>query len=212
MTHGVMLNQGPLQVDIVRLLGGGMVKSLRAMMGIGDPSCPAEGHYLCYLEFEDGLPASLIMNGYAYFDSAELLWGIGEGGRLKNPHWHFEIRRAYKMLGTSVEREQQLEKRHEQFRYGKTVGDEKAYQIPRDTDGKNLQSFFGLTVVTGEKGDIRQSPDGLFLYSDKGKTEIPIPKGDHGRDAELIEFYDAIVNDRPIFHDGSGEKPVWRSA
>ena len=106
------------------------------------------------------------------------------------------------MLGTSYEREQQLEKRHEQFRYGKTVGDEKPYRIPRHTDGKKHQPFFGLTIVTGEKGDIRQSPDGIFLYSDKGKTEIPIPQGDHGRDAELREFYDAIVNDRPIFHDG----------
>ena len=202
MTHGVILNQGPHQVDIVRLLGGGMVKSLQAMTGIGDPSRPAEGHYLCYLEFEDGLPASLIMSGYAYFDTAELVWGIGEGGQPKNQEWHFEVRRAYRMLGTSYEREQQLEKRHEQFRYGKTVGDEKPYRIPRHTDGKKHQPFFGLTIVTGEKGDIRQSPDGIFLYSDMGKTEIPIPKWDHGRDAELREFYDAIVNDRPIFHDG----------
>ena len=51
MSRGVVLNQGPHQVDIVRLLGGGMVRSVRAMAGVGDPTRgeprPAEGHYIC---------------------------------------------------------------------------------------------------------------------------------------------------------------------
>ena len=64
------------------------------------------------------------------------------------------------------------------------------------------QPFFGLTVVTCERGDIRQSPDGLFIYDEDGKREIHIPKGIDAREAELQEFYEGIVNDRPIFHDG----------
>ncbi|HEU4345742.1 MAG TPA: Gfo/Idh/MocA family oxidoreductase, partial [Candidatus Binatia bacterium] len=38
MSRGVVLNQGPHHVDIVRLIGGGMVRSVRAMMGIWDPA------------------------------------------------------------------------------------------------------------------------------------------------------------------------------
>ena len=35
-SRGVVLNQGPHHVDIVRLIGGGMVRSVRAMTGIWD--------------------------------------------------------------------------------------------------------------------------------------------------------------------------------
>jgi hypothetical protein len=55
-----------------------MVKSVRASAARWDPTCPGEGHYVCYLEFEDGVTASLVFNGYALFDTAELVWGIGE--------------------------------------------------------------------------------------------------------------------------------------
>jgi len=36
MSRGVVLNQGPHHVDIVRLIGGGLVRSVRAMTGIWD--------------------------------------------------------------------------------------------------------------------------------------------------------------------------------
>jgi phthalate 4,5-cis-dihydrodiol dehydrogenase len=49
MTRGVVLNQGPHHVDIVRLIGGGMVRSVRAMTGIWDKARPWEGSYTCYL-------------------------------------------------------------------------------------------------------------------------------------------------------------------
>ena len=37
------------------------------------------------------------------------------------------------------------------------------------------QPFFGFTLVSCEKGDIRQSPNGLTIYGDSGKEEIPLP-------------------------------------
>ena len=49
---------------------------------------------------------------------------------------------------------------------------------------------------------MRQSPDGLFVYTEDGKSEITIPKGLDGRGAELKEFFEAIAHDRPLFHDG----------
>ena len=49
-SRGVVLNQGPHHVDIVRLIGGGMVRSVRAMTGIWDKARAHEGSYTCYLD------------------------------------------------------------------------------------------------------------------------------------------------------------------
>ncbi len=198
MSRGVVLNQGPHQVDIVRMIAGGMVKSVRAMAGMGDRLRPGEGHHVCYLEFEDGVPACLVYSGYAFFDTGELVWGIGEGGEIKDPERHLKARRFFKNIGSGPQREKLLQERLEQWRYGGSQQGEWA----RQGEGKRHQPFFGLTIVTCEKGDIRQSPAGLFIYGEEGKTEIPISQGLSGRQAEFTEFYDAIVENRPLFHDG----------
>jgi phthalate 4,5-cis-dihydrodiol dehydrogenase len=198
MSRGVVLNQGPHQVDIARLIGGGMVRSVRATAAVGDPHRPGEGHYACYLEFENGAAASLVYSGYAFFDSGELTWGIGEGGELKDPERHLKARRLFRGVGEASQRERLLEEKLERWRFGGSEEGEWARQGVRNQH----QPFFGLTVVTCEKGDIRQSPDGLFIYGEEGKKEIVLPRETYGRDAELKELYEAVVQDRPLFHDG----------
>lgn len=64
------------------------------------------------------------------------------------------------------------------------------------------QPFFGLTVVSCEKGDIRQSADGLIIYGDDGKREIPVDDRPRGRAADLMEMYHAVTEDREVFPDG----------
>src|SRR5262249_5271224 len=71
---------------------------------------------------------------------------------------------------------------------------------PRDK-GQKKQPFFGLTVVFCEYGVIRQSPDGLFVYTEKGRTEVPCPASG-GREAELRELNDALATGRSVFPDG----------
>ncbi|MBA2690231.1 MAG: hypothetical protein H0U63_05470 [Burkholderiales bacterium] len=66
---------------------------------------------------------------------------------------------------------------------------------------RGAQSFFGLTIVGCERGAIRQSPQGIFLYTEAGREEIPCPV-DAGRAAELRELYDAVAQNRPAFPDG----------
>jgi phthalate 4,5-cis-dihydrodiol dehydrogenase len=199
MSRGVVLNQGPHQVDIARLIGGGRVRSVRAMAGIGDPARPGEGHYTGYLEFEDGAAASLVYSGYAYFDTAELVWGLGEGGELKDPERHLKARQFFRRLRAEPAQQKVLEEKLDQWRYG---GSSEGQWTGESSSREKRQPFFGLTVVTCEKGDIRQSPDGLFVYTEEGKKEITIVRGTHGREAELKEFYDAIVHNRPSFHNG----------
>ena len=196
MSRGVVLNQGPHQVDNVRMIGGGMVQSVRAMAGIWDASRGHEGSYVCYLEFEDGVPATLVYSGYAFFDTAELFWWIGEGGQPRHPETNLRARKNIKSIG-DPDKEELLK---EQLRYGGRGDGESGHRFG---GGERRQPFFGLTLVTCEKGDIRQSPDGLIIYGEDEKKEIPIDQGEsERRGAEFEELYQAWVNDRPVFHDG----------
>ena len=73
---GVPYRQVPHQADSVRLIGGGKLRSVRAMTGQWMPERPIPGYYSAYLEFEDGTPASIMHNGYGYFMGNELVpWG-----------------------------------------------------------------------------------------------------------------------------------------
>lgn len=194
MSRGVVLNQGPHQVDVVRLIGGGMVKSVRATTGIWDPARPHEGSYVCYLEFADGVPATLVYSGYGFFDTAELFWWVGEGGQPREPETNARVRKRLKGI-TTAEEEELLK---EQMRYG----GRREGEFSHDWQGERRQPFFGFTLVSCDKGDIRQSADGLIVYGEEGKREVALPAGKKGREAEVDELYQAIVENRPVFHDG----------
>src|SRR5678815_5262103 len=73
------------------------------------------------------------------------------------------------------------------------------YNKPEDV---KHQPFFGLTVVSCEKGAIRQSKDGLLIYNDDGVKEISLGQSLRGRAAELMDLYNGVVHGKPIFHDG----------
>ena len=60
---GVVFRQGPHQIDIVRRLGGGRVKSVRAVAGQWNSDFATEGNFTALLEFADGTPATLVFNG-----------------------------------------------------------------------------------------------------------------------------------------------------
>jgi len=67
---------------------------------------------------------------------------------------------------------------------------------------ERYHSFYGLTLVSCEHGDIRQSPTGLLIYDDEGGREIEIPRTMDGRDVMIHQFYDAVAGDKPPPHDG----------
>ncbi|HEY3115258.1 MAG TPA: Gfo/Idh/MocA family oxidoreductase, partial [Chloroflexota bacterium] len=71
---GVVYRQGPHQVDTARLLGGGMVRSVRARAGEWMPERQCPGYYSAYLEFESGIPALITHNGYGYFVISEFFF------------------------------------------------------------------------------------------------------------------------------------------
>jgi phthalate 4,5-cis-dihydrodiol dehydrogenase len=194
MSHGVVLNQGPHHVDIARLIGGGKVRSVRAITGIWDKARGHEGSYTCFLEFEDGTPATLVYSGYGFFDTAELFGWVGEGGQYRDPDTNLKVREKLREVSDPEE--------EEQLKEAMRFGGRREGEFSHVWSGQRKQPFFGCTVVSCERGDIRQTPDGLIIYGESEKKEIALPAGSRGREAEIEELYDAVIHGRPIFHDG----------
>ncbi len=184
---GIVYRQGPHIVDIVRFIGGGMVDNVRGISGRADRHFDTEGHFSALLEFDNGATATITFNGYGYFDVTELTWGIGESGRVQTGARSFPRADKPRIKGPA------------------DPARKRAVAHDRDSAGgvkdEQHQPFFGLTVVFCEKGVIRQSPDGLYIYTQKGREEVPLPSG-HGRGQELLELVDAIGQKRPAFPDG----------
>jgi phthalate 4,5-cis-dihydrodiol dehydrogenase len=178
---GVTYRQGAHQVDILRLIGGGLVRSVRASTFDWDESRRSIGAHTIFLNFADGAAATAIYNGYGHFSGAELTSGVGEWGDMPRP-------RAQAMPAGSLSPEQELAAKRKRARSAIPVG------TPH-------QPHFGLTLVSCERGDIRQSPDGLLVYSDRGREEIALPADQSPRDRVIAEFADAIAG-KPTTHTG----------
>ncbi len=67
------------------------------------------------------------------------------------------------------------------------------------------QPFFGLTIVSCERGDIRQSPDGIFVYTAEGRQEFPVD-AQTGRIGDLQELVNCVRENRPSFCDARWAK------
>ena len=73
---GLVYRQIPHQVDSIRSIGGGKLRSARGTFGKWMKERPIPGYYAVYMEFESGVPAIAIHNGYGYFVASELVpWG-----------------------------------------------------------------------------------------------------------------------------------------
>ncbi len=191
---GIVWRQAPHQLETVRYLGGGMVRSVRAMTGQWRPERPrGTGYYSAILEFDDGTPANLTYNGYGFFDSVDLTtWSTDKGlqGRVK-------FRKAL------LNKEADEEASKELTRFG-TKGERVV--VVGGLEGRPwLPGNLGMFIVSFDGGDVRMSPKGLFLYDVDGVREIEINQpGGEGMslDTEVMELYNAVKHEQPLFHDG----------
>ncbi len=189
---GVVFRQGPHQIDTVRFIAGGMAKSVRAMAGRHEPHFPnCEGNYTAFIEFEGDIAANLMFDGYGYFDVTELTWGIGESG-------HRQINSDSLVARERAEGPISPAEKYRLVRSGNPYGYGKGAGVDRGSDKK--QPFFGLTIVSCERGVIRVSPDGIYVYDRNGRREVPCPKTPN-RAAELMELVEAIGQNRPTLLD-----------
>ena len=196
---GMFQRQAPHQVETLRFLGGGMVRGVRGAVGQWSTVRGCPGYYSAFFEFEDGAVASMIYNGYGYFMTSELVaWGNNNGLLHSTPDSRAEVRKGLidgSGLGNEFARKDTL-------RIGTTGGNFMASQ--RSNERKPwVPQHLGVTVATLERGDIRQSPYGLYVYDDEGNREEPVEEMVRRVGlVEVDEFYDAVVNHQPLYHDG----------
>ncbi|MBM2812220.1 MAG: Gfo/Idh/MocA family oxidoreductase [Chloroflexi bacterium] len=190
---GIPYRQGPHQIDTIRVLGGGKLRSVRGMTGQWMEARPIPGYYSAYLEFEDGTPCTIMHNSYGYFVGAELVpWG--ESKQHYDVQKRVEIRRSLR-TGTRNEAQDKQDMR---------IGGSMEHVVRDRSDRRAwVPEDMGMLVVSCERGDIRHSKFGLYVYDDEGGIrDIELSEGAMGRRAELDELYNAIVLDKPVFHDG----------
>ncbi len=189
---GVVWSQGAHQVDVVRLLGGGLVRSVRAATGRWDPARPTEGAYTAFLTFENGAFASLSYSGYGRFDTDEFCGWVGELGQDRRVRRYGEARAKLRDVA-SPEQEAALKNLRA---YG--VGE--ASQLQTQPMPHN---HFGLVVVSCEHGDLRPLPNGVMVYGNEEEWLDELPPALVPRAEVIDELYDAIVHGRPPVHSGA---------
>jgi phthalate 4,5-cis-dihydrodiol dehydrogenase len=187
---GVVYRHGPHIVDTIRTLGGGMVRSVRAQTGAWLPERPAPGNYSAFLEFEDGTPATISYSGYGYFNTSDLVWGIGD--RMYTMEDAVRVRKALRS------KELDVDKQKEELRQTTGSGGGHTSTSARSSTG----SWFGIVVASCERGTLRQSPKGLLVYDDEGMHEVEVTGGGDSGATELRELHSAITQGTPLTHDG----------
>ena len=191
---GVPYRQGPHQIDTLRLLGGGLVRSVRGSVGQWFGGRPIPGYYSAFMEFEDGTPATLMHNGYGYFLASELVpWGN------QNSRYPEAERAAIRKELLNQTRDENAAK--DEMRIGGSQ--ERALFRDHARPRPGVPNDLGILIASCERGDIRQSQLGLYVHSDEGTKDVPlVGGGGPSRRGELEELYNAVVLDKPIRHSG----------
>lgn len=189
---GLTMRQGYMQFDFIRMLGGGLLRSVRGMTVIADPRRPVDGAYAAFLEFEDGTPATAVFDSYGHFDSAELTYGIGLMGRPRTKETNLSAHRQRRGF-------RDADDEHE-YKNARRIGGSAA-KLDRDQPITKHQQF-GLTIVSCERGALRLTPDGVMVYGEDDHREINVAPRLYAA-VELDLMYDAWANDKPVaMHDG----------
>lgn len=198
MGGGVVFRHAPHLIDTIRLLGGGQLRSVRASVGQWLKERPAPGNFSAFMEFEDGTPATLVYNGYGYFDTSELTWGIGN--RMYDESERIAVRQAMRSGGSN----DNAAKEGMRFGAGATTGASqgKGWTHVSDAGTRAHIHWFGITVASFERGDVRQSPNGVYVYGDEGRREIPVTGGRGAGMLETRQMYEAVFEAKPIVHNG----------
>ena len=145
---------------MARLMAGGIVRSVRASVGRHDPEHPlTEGDYSVFLDFENGAAANLVYNAYGFLDTSEATRAFGEPVP-DRPGWRGLAARATLAGGATKE----------DMRTGDAMAIEQSLR-PQEP----AHMFFGLTIVSCERGDMRQTARGVMIYDKDGAREVEPP-------------------------------------
>ena len=187
---GVIHSQAAHQIDVCRLLGGGLVRSVRAHTGQWDASRPTEGAYSALLHFEGGAFASLTYSGYGHFDSDEWMDWIGELGVKKDAGSYGTTRKRHATFTNATEEIQAKAARN----YGGS-------NTPPAAENTSHQHF-GPIIVSCERGDLRLTPAGVWVYADTECHFESVALTDVPRCEVIDEIWATLREGKPAAHDG----------
>lgn len=189
---GVVFSQAAHQVDIVRLVCGGMVQQVHAQLGNWDPDRSTEGAYSALMQFEQGVFASLTYSGYAHFNSDQWMDGVGELGLKVCASKHADARtHLYQSL--KHETESQIKAKRN---YGGA-----AWRAP-DTWAQVAHQHFGPIIISCDKADLRPVPHGVHIDSHEGYLFEALAPPTVVRQDVLDEFLTAVQSGVGLIHTG----------
>ncbi len=192
---GVLFNQLPHHLEMIRLIGGGRVRSVRAQTGMWDAARPTEGAYSAFLAFENGAFATLTYSGYGHFDGDEFSGGITESGQPKDPAQYGLARRGLGDIGVGQENSVKSAGLYGGSRYAAPPG------LP-PLSSATRHPHFGLVIASCEKADLRPTPEGVMIYGDVERRLDVLPSPAVPRAEVLDELWDAVMTGTPPLHDG----------
>jgi phthalate 4,5-cis-dihydrodiol dehydrogenase len=185
---GVVFGQAPHQVEVVRLLGGGRVRSVRAMTARPDPRRPTEGLYAAFLTFEDGAFATLAYSGMGHFDSDAWMGWAGELGQRKDPAAHGAARAVLSRL-PSPEAEAALKE-------SRTYG---AAPLPPVAPPER-HNHFGPVIAVCDHADLLPDSLGVAIHGDAERRHVAAPLRPAPRAEVVDELVAAVREGVPPLH------------
>jgi phthalate 4,5-cis-dihydrodiol dehydrogenase len=193
---GIVHRQAPHQIDALRLLGGGVLRSVRGTVGQWMPERNAPGFYAGHFEFQDRTTATILHNGYGYFVTLELYPEA-------SARWRYDDADRLRMLHAMRDGTRDEEAEKQEFRIGGSRDPSLAAQKAHGEGWESIDDL-GEVTLSCERGVIRFGKHGLTVYGDAGRREVDLRRIDGGgtRPA-LIELYRAVIEKKPLYHSGA---------
>ena len=179
---GVIHSQAAHQVDMVRLLGGGLVRSVMAHTGNWDAERPTEGAYSALLTFEGGAFASMSYSGYGHFDSDAWMDGINEMGFAKASGTHGAARARLRSVADAAQEAALKAERN----YGGRL-----WSAPEPDSHPVAHPHFGPVIIGCEHADLRLTPTGVAIDGHDSQSFEAVPLGTVPRQEVIDEMVQA---------------------
>lgn len=192
---GIMYNQFPHQIEMMRVIAGSDVVRVSATCGVWDRTRPTEGAVAALLHFSDGVVASVSYNGYAHLDARAFYEGLDAAPERPTGT---PIRET--VAGLTPEEEARAKALS-----GYIARRETLRQAPKSA---TRHERFGVFIASYEGADVVPTPSGLAAYTDFGVEEIPVAFGTGGLSrSTVMDELCAVVGGATPLHDG-----VWGRA
>lgn len=194
---GLVYNQLPHQVDMVRLIAGGLVETVHGSAHVVDPSRPTEATVIALLHLAGPATASVVCSGLDHFDTDELHEWVGEMGQPRPGTEHGE---ALRSLRHRTPADDQVMKRSRGYGGEGATGSASSTALQATTAPHH--PHFGTMVVTCRDADLRPTPRGVTVYGEQGLEEVRLPVPPTPKTPVIDELVHAVRHGRPPVHDG----------